>query len=228
MPLILTLSRVRGGPAGRETRTLSTGTLSNGRAAGNDWVLADPDRHLSKTHCVISRENGRYVLTDLSTNGVHVNGALQATERDSRVVLTDGDEFRLGDYSVAVAEADDPTMPGASADPFGAQPDPLATAHGGDGPLDADPFDGPLGAPSPGFGHPPPAPRPVARQDDPVDLADDRGRHPDPEDDLFRGATPLNAWRGPAQPDNADAPRHAFAAPRVRCSAPWSRDCARC
>ena len=75
---------------------------SIGRGAGNDWVLPDPDRHLSKTHCVISIENGRTVLTDLSTNGVYINGARQPTSRDSRVVLTDGDDFRLGEYTIEV------------------------------------------------------------------------------------------------------------------------------
>ncbi len=31
---------------------------------------------------------------------------------------------------------------------------------------------------------------------------------------MFRGATPSESWQGPAQPDNADAPAHAFSAPK--------------
>ena len=104
MALKLTLT---GGAIGRATRTLSTGTLSIGRGENNDWVLPDPDRTLSKAHCVISMENGRYVLTDLSTNGVFINGARTQTERDSRTVLTDGDDFRLGQYTVTLAEESD-------------------------------------------------------------------------------------------------------------------------
>ena len=78
----MTLSMTGAGLSGPGQRKfLSSGTISIGRGPGNDWVLPDPDRHLSKTHCVLSVENGRYFLTDLSTNGVHVNGARQATAR---------------------------------------------------------------------------------------------------------------------------------------------------
>lgn len=235
MPFVLTLGRGRG-PGGRETRTLSTGTLSIGRGAGNDWVLPDPERHLSKTHCVVSLEGGRCVLTDLSTNGVYVNGATQPTARDGRVVLTDGDEFRVGEYAFAVAEVDDVAGGlGADADPFGAgRPlaaamDTLGPTRGTDaGPLDVDPLDAPLGRSSE-FQHPLAHSPPARRAEDPFDLADERGadergadergagerRHaPDAEDDLFRGATPLESWQGPAQPDHADAPAHAFSAPK--------------
>jgi type VI secretion system protein len=212
MALTLTLSTARG-PGHSETRTLSTGTLSIGRAPGNDWVLPDPERHLSKTHCVISLENDRYVLTDLSTNGVHVNGASQPTSRDSRVVLTDGDEFRLGDYSITVAETDDQVA--ARRAPLAQHADPFATVREADpGPLDADPFEGPLGRPS-GFHHPLPQAAPAPHAEDPFDLADERQRHSsDLEDDLFRGLTPAESWQGPAQPDNVDAPAHAFSAPK--------------
>lgn len=79
MPLTLALE----GPNAQETRTLGRGTLSIGRAAGNDWVLPDPERLLSKTHCVIAATGGRYLLTDLSTNGVFVNGARERVPRDN-------------------------------------------------------------------------------------------------------------------------------------------------
>ncbi|MBV9749926.1 MAG: type VI secretion system-associated FHA domain protein TagH, partial [Acetobacteraceae bacterium] len=201
MTLTLTLSSARG--AGhRETRTLSAGTLSIGRAPGNDWVLPDPDRYLSKTHCVISIENGRPVLTDLSTNGVHINGASQPTSRDSRVVLTDGDEFRLGDYSITVAETQD--QPASRPAPLAGNADPFAF----------DPLEDPMERP-PGFQHPLPHTSPVRPAEDPFDLADEhRGRSPGLGNDLFRGATPSESWQGPAQPDNVDAPAHAFSAPK--------------
>ena len=86
MPLILTLEQVKGSSdapisGGRETRTLDEGRLTIGRGPGNDWVLADPQHHLSKTHCVIAFVGGSYVLTDLSTNGVFVNGAADRSRR---------------------------------------------------------------------------------------------------------------------------------------------------
>ncbi|MBV8912532.1 MAG: FHA domain-containing protein, partial [Acetobacteraceae bacterium] len=208
---------------------LTSGTLSIGRGPGNDWVLPDPERHLSKTHCVLSIENGRTILTDLSTNGVHINGARQATARDSRTVLTDGDTFRLGEYTITVTEIEDarPVRGGAmSADPFadlgarGGRGDPFDTAAGpeeGGSPLDVDPLEDPLGRPpDPAFHHPV-AHRPIGpRREDPFDLAEERGRRPvDPDADLFRGVKPTVDWQGPTQPDHADAPRHAFGMPRV-------------
>ncbi len=226
MALTLTLEHRRG-LAPREMRTLAGGTLSIGRAAGNDWVLADPDRHLSKTHCVISIEAGRPVLTDLSTNGVFINGAREPTQRDSRVILTDGDELRLGDYAISVTE-----LGGATAgdlDPFGfappppalpaaaAQPAPLL--RGTPDPLGDDPLDNPFGAeaapPAAPFAHPLPAAPPPSRSADPFDLLDENQRRPGVlDDDLFHGATPVESWQGPSQPDNADAPAHAFSAPK--------------
>ena len=235
--MAVTLRLVGTGVSG-QTKLLTAGTLSIGRGAGNDWVLPDPDRHLSKTHCVISVEQGRAILTDLSTNGVHINGARQATARDSRVVLTDGDEFRLGEYTIAVAEVADARSAGAFApDPFasgsyapgsyapdtfargGAQDpfsDPPAPAEGRS-PLDIDPLDDPLGRPpDPAFRHPVAHRAAAPRVEDPFDMAEERAhRAVDPDDDLFQGARPTADWQGPTQPDNADAQRHAFAAPRV-------------
>lgn len=209
--------RLAGGSAGPgQTKLLATGTLSIGRGPGNDWVLPDPERHLSKTHCVLSIEHGRVILTDLSTNGVHINGARQATARDSRTVLTDGDEFRLGDYTVTVSELAETRAGGgalALADPFDAALGP----EEGRSPLDIDPLDDPLGRPpDPAFRHPV-AHKPMgAALRDPFDLAEERAqRVADPDDDRFRGAKPAVDWQGPTQADHADAPLHAFAAPKV-------------
>ena len=202
MALKLSLSGTSGGPA---TRLMTQATLSIGRGERNDWVLADPDRHLSKTHCVISEENGRYVLTDLSTNGVYINGARQPTARDSRVVLTDGDEFRLGDYTILVHEAASPP-----------QAAPVQREGHGDGPLDIDPLDDPLGRPpDPAFSHPVQH-MAVRPPEDPFDRADSASRRqPDPAADLFAGVTPASNWAGPSQPDHADAARHAMPVHRV-------------
>lgn len=218
MPITLRLAG--GGLSGtNQTKLLTRGTLSIGRGPGNDWVLPDPDRHLSKTHCVVSIENGRVVLTDVSTNGVHINGARQATSRDSRTVLTDGDDFRLGDYTITVAETSDQRADPRAAtrggydDPFDGPPGPAEGAS----PLDIDPLDDPLGrAPNPSFQHHL-APRAAGpAQYDPFDVAEERAQKvADPDDDLFRGTKPTQEWKGPAQDDHADAPRHSFKPPNV-------------
>ncbi len=195
--------------AGRGSRVLTSGTLSIGRSERNDWQLDDPDRHLSKTHCVISAEMGQYVLTDLSTNGVYINGARQPTSRDSRVILTDGDQFRLGEYLIAVEEV---AGPGASA-----PSSPGGSALDGD-PLDIDPLDDPLGrTPDPSFSHPVHAAAVPRRMEDPFDRMDENRPRPmaSPDDDLFSGVKPAVNWSGPSQPDHADAPRHAMALPKV-------------
>lgn len=215
MPMILTLTGPRGS-GDRDTRTLRNGTLSIGRAPGNDWVLPDPDRQLSKTHCMIVAAGGRYVLTDVSTNGVFINGASERLPRNGQVELTDGDEIGLGDYTITLREgaaepvaAHAPVAPagvprgGPLADPGELTPDPLAD----------DPFDTP---PPAGFVHPIAAPPPAAsRGNDPFDLADEANRVPrhDPDADFFRGVTPSEQWHGPSQADNVDAPAHVFAAP---------------
>ena len=183
---------------------------------GNDWVLPDPDRTVSKTHCVSSIEHGQTVLTDLSTNGVHINGARQATARDSRTELVDDDDFRLGDYTISVAVVEAAERGRAAAaldDPFDG---PAGPAEGGS-PLGFDPLDDPLGQPpSPGFAHPVMHRASGPKREDPFDVAQERAQRPaDPDDDPFRGARPTQEWQGPAQPDHADAPRHAFAAPVV-------------
>lgn len=223
MPLILTITQARGG-GDRQTRTLGQGTLTIGRGSGNDWVLADPDQHLSRTHCMVSFEAGRYVLTDLSTNGLLINGAREATSRDSRIILTDGDTVRLGGYLLEITEADGPAS-GASPSPFGAgnfvgpRADPFASAggHGGDNPLDIDPLDDPLGRPAEaGFNHPLPHAPPSLRTEDPFDIAaGDRRQPTSADEDLFHGKVSADAWKGPAQHDSSDAGSHAYNAPQA-------------
>jgi type VI secretion system protein len=196
MPLILTLEQVKGSSdapisGGRETRTLDQGRLTIGRGSENDWVLADPQHHLSRTHCVVAFIDGSYVLTDLSTNGVFVNGAADSLSPDRRLVLADGDEIRLGSYRITVAETVQSVTPAADMD------------------------DSLIPQSAAGFAYPFAA-QPAVREDDPFDRIDAvrRGGRGDPEDDLFRGAESLDVWQGPSQPDNADAPLHALASPK--------------
>lgn len=215
MPLILTLSHLRGLQP-RETRILTEGNLTIGRAQGNNWVLPDPDRHLSKFHCMISAEGGRYVLSDLSTNGVFINGAPERTQPNSRILLAHGDEIRLGDYLISVAETGTTanTSAGLGDDLF-APPAPAA------GPLLAplapiDPLATTAGAADPAaFMHPVTRPAPVLRADDPFDLADEnQSFQPSAGEDLFRGKQPAENWQGPSQRDDLDAQLQAFAPPK--------------
>ena len=112
-----------------ETRELQGGEYSIGRGAENDWVLPDPDRYLSKRHCVLAFRSGGWQVADLSTNGTFLN-------RDSDPIgtgprdLNDGDRLRLGAYEIEVriaAQAQQFAAPpqvrrAATADPFALDP----------------------------------------------------------------------------------------------------------
>ncbi|MGX9963613.1 type VI secretion system-associated FHA domain protein TagH [Roseomonas sp. F4] len=126
-------------------RRAAGGEISLGRGAECDWPLADPDRVLSKRHCVLEFYAGGWQVRDLSTNGTFVNHAQTPVGRDQVRPLLDGDRLRLGAYEIEVRIAE-ATASGAGPGPgWGAAPDPFA---------DAPPSQG-FGASSlPGFGAP--------------------------------------------------------------------------
>ena len=104
MSLTLTLTSARRVAAGvPASRVLTSGRLSIGRAAGNDWVLPDPERVISKRHCVIEGSGGTFHLIDQSVNGVFINASDQPVGRDQRCPLHHGDRIRIGDYEIDVA-----------------------------------------------------------------------------------------------------------------------------
>jgi predicted component of type VI protein secretion system len=76
--------------------------LRVGRAADNDLVLPDAERVLSKLHCIIRREAGRYVLLDCSANGTFLNDSHDRLARDQAVPLTAGDAVHLGAFTLSV------------------------------------------------------------------------------------------------------------------------------
>jgi type VI secretion system protein len=184
--------------------------LSIGRGPDNDWVLPDPARIVGRLHCTISGEDGRFVLTDLSSNGIYMNGSQHSTARERRILLTDGDQFRLGDYVIGVAEVADAAAAGVdetrlgrrdTLDPFAG--DPLADSD--DSLLDR--------RADSGFQHP--IPHVPGRRAD-ADPFDDAGLPPASlDEDLYRGLTPSGDWLGAPVPDHAPVPRHAVTPPRV-------------
>ncbi|MBB4312918.1 type VI secretion system-associated FHA domain protein TagH [Roseospira marina] len=106
LSLVLVTAPTGGSPRG-DTRVLDTGALTIGRGPDNDWILADPERHLSKQHCEIAYTGDAFVVTDTSTNGVYINGADRPVGRGDTMVLHQGDVLRLGDYELRVAIEDD-------------------------------------------------------------------------------------------------------------------------
>jgi type VI secretion system protein len=90
--------------------------LRIGRALENDWVVADPTCQVSKRHCAISHQAGRFVLNDLSTNGVFVDDEPVPVGRDAMRPLSNGQKLQIGVYRFAV-DIDAPETVSASAPP---------------------------------------------------------------------------------------------------------------
>ena len=92
---------IREGDGPAQTFPLRKGRISVGKMPDNDLVL---DRsNISRRHCQIFREGGRFFLRDLaSRNGTFLDGKRVATD----VPLADGATIQLGDFTLRYAEGD--------------------------------------------------------------------------------------------------------------------------
>ena len=190
-----------------QTRTVAGGEFSIGRDPENDWVLPDPERYLSKRHCVLAFRAGGWQIADLSTNGTFLNRDSEPIGRSEPRALRDGDRLRLGTYEIearlaeAVERSQQPALPEpAWFDPFAPamrpsfEPEPLLQPR-----RDADPFA--VGLASPSINLP----------------ADFDPLVPEPAETPFAG---------PTQSDHSPHLEDAFAAPVARAVLPedWDRD----
>lgn len=160
MPLTLQVRDVnRLLPAEDSSRVLEQGTLTIGRGPENDWVLPDPERVISKQHCELQAENGDFLLTDTSSNGVFLNATATPVGRGKSVTLNDGDQIRISHFEFTVTLTGDqaalPGQSGGAADAYAASDPPVFPDDhaSGDDPLagilgDEDHSD-PFGAPAP-------------------------------------------------------------------------------
>lgn len=102
--------------------TMQGGSLTVGRGPANDIVLPDPDRVLSKSHCVIEDHNGNVVIVDLSTNGTFLNYSKIPLGR-TPTPLNTGDVLSVGPYELVVQITDDvPQADPLGLDPLGVDP----------------------------------------------------------------------------------------------------------
>ncbi|MGK9169331.1 type VI secretion system-associated FHA domain protein TagH [Inquilinus limosus] len=187
----LSLDLTSGGrSAVRDSRSFDQCGLTIGRDVDNDWVLEDPSRFLSKSHCFIDYVDGHYVLFDLSTNGTFLNGGATPIGRSNSVVLSDGDRITLGDYQFLVR------LSGTDAP---------AASHSID--ID-DPMASPFGVdPRRESSMPPSSPGPprwpsAPAQRDPFSFEINAG--------------PTDAWTRPAEPDHLPAEQVAFSPPAAK------------
>ena len=124
MTLTLTMLRCPDAVA-PETRQLRGGEFSIGRGSENDWALPDPERFLSKRHCMLAYRSGGWQIADLSTNGTFLNGEAEPIGRGQPRDLRNGDRLRLGAYEIEVriAQTAIPRDPaGGRGDPFALDP----------------------------------------------------------------------------------------------------------
>ena len=153
----------------RADKTLNTGDLTVGRGPENGWSLPDPDRLLSRQHCVFEKTGTQYRVIDTSTNGVFLNGAEQPLGRNAPAVLKGGDRIRIGRF---IIEATIETLDAPSfTEIAGAFRGPGRGQGGAQDPGGANSFAAP-------FAVPPPPPMPAFDFDDPP--AADRAMPGDP------------------------------------------------
>ncbi|TQV85869.1 type VI secretion system-associated FHA domain protein TagH [Aliikangiella coralliicola] len=87
---------------GKSYQTFSEEGGTIGRGPSNSWVLEDPEKYMSSVHTQISFEDGRYFLTDLSTNGTFINGSMEPIGKGNKIGLNEGDHFVISDYEFVV------------------------------------------------------------------------------------------------------------------------------
>ena len=123
--LKLTVVSYGGEPRQGMSKRFDASRATVGRGSDNDWSLPDPEKHLSSRHCIIERRDNRYVIIDVSRNGVFLNNAEYALGNGSFADLADGDLILIGDYQLqAEIEADSTpqVVSAAGAGGFGAFP----------------------------------------------------------------------------------------------------------
>ena len=74
-----------------ERREVRGGEFSIGRGKENQWVVADPDRHLSKKHCQFVYGVGEWEVQDHSTNGTFLNQSSDPIGKGASQKLRNGD-----------------------------------------------------------------------------------------------------------------------------------------
>ncbi|CAN1606229.1 type VI secretion system-associated FHA domain protein TagH [Pseudomonas mediterranea] len=121
MPLCLTITSYHKITPGQcSEKSMDQGVMAIGRNSDNDWVLPDPERLVSGKHCVIQYKDGRYYLTDNSTNGVELVKAGVRLRKGNSEPLQDGEIIRIGDYEIQARV--DFNLPVTDSNPFAESP----------------------------------------------------------------------------------------------------------
>jgi type VI secretion system FHA domain protein len=102
MPITLTvLTYCNAAPAQALGRRFDRLGGAIGRAPGNELVLDDPGKYISRVHARIDYRDGGYCLVDVGSNPSLVNERPLGAGR--HLQLVDGDRLTIGDYQLAVS-----------------------------------------------------------------------------------------------------------------------------
>ncbi|MHC6226194.1 type VI secretion system-associated FHA domain protein TagH [Pseudomonas sp. X10] len=105
MPLKLQVKTYREQPLVSELSCLVEAAASLGRAPGNDLVLDDPGKYISRVHARVERREANWYLVDIGSNPSVVNERLLGSSRET--LLRVGDQVVIGDYRIEVSLQDD-------------------------------------------------------------------------------------------------------------------------
>ena len=73
-----------------------------GRAQSNNWALPDPACYMSSQHALISFQNDKFYITDLSSNGTYINGQETPIGKNNTVCFDEVNSLAMGPYSIEV------------------------------------------------------------------------------------------------------------------------------
>ncbi|HWE72388.1 MAG TPA: type VI secretion system-associated FHA domain protein TagH [Stellaceae bacterium] len=215
MPLVLNIETVDPALGQQAPRRVEVVTrLTIGRGADNDIVLPDPQRYLSKTHCIIEFNGEGGTIIDSSTNGVFLDDSSDRLPRNVPLPLPEGSVLRFGGYQISVV-AVAPAAMAASAEP----PRPSRVT-----PIPPSPHDELFGDPLEGSPLSGDADQLSPRHAAPFDFGpsgNDRAAPmlPDDIDDIFKSEpSPPPAWPAAAQEDHVPSAQVFFTPPKLASS----------
>ena len=92
-----------------DARMIGADPVTIGRDASADWVIADPDRALSRKHCTVRAAGAGVSVRDTSANGTFVGERGERASKDADTLVAPGESIRIGNYMLSVeALAGDP------------------------------------------------------------------------------------------------------------------------
>ena len=90
----------------QKTFTQAGGTI--GRGLDCDWVIPDEKRHLSSHHALINYRDGKFYLTDTSSNGMQDGQSGAHLRKGEAIRLESGSTFVMGDFEIRARLVRDP------------------------------------------------------------------------------------------------------------------------